>query len=104
METIRQSYLNTIDELNRELLALKEQFALNHQQPDVQTIDSPSESSSSDELNHIYEQLRHVLPISNEATLDDIISHINNLIKENNLFKQKEIDQQLLFEKPGLLI
>ena len=93
--------MNTIDELNREILALKEQFATNQQE---------SNENLSDK---IYAQLKSILPVSNEANLDDITSHINNLINENNLFKEKELSltkdlenikrqcEELLSEKPG---
>ena len=89
LETIRQSYLNTIDELNREILALKEQFSTNHQE---------SNGNYPDETDHIYAQLKAILPVSNEANSDDIISHINTLINENNSFKDLEN------VKPGLNI
>jgi hypothetical protein len=107
LETIRQSYLNTVNELNLELLAIKDQSFINNQEPDTQTIgkylltdvedslyillESSSSDSNLDEINRIYEELRNILPISNEASLEEIILSINNLIKEKNLFEVKEI-------------
>ena len=76
LETIRQSHLNTIDELNRELLVLKEQLSNNKN-------NNPSESS-------IDEELRRILSLSNEASLEEILSSITNLLNENNTLKDKQ--------------
>lgn len=91
LETIRQSHLNTIDELNRELLALKEQFSSNDESTKVINNHSESSSdSSTDEIDPIYDELRKILFLSNDATLDEILSSIINLFNENNTLKEKQ--------------
>lgn len=87
LETIRQSYLNTIDELNRELLALKEQFT-NHHPPSI--IEKKLSESSSDSNSEDLEQFRKILPVSHDATLDEILSSIHHLLQDNTKLKEKE--------------
>lgn len=70
-----QSNLNTINELNEELLRLKEY-----------SISSTNKSN----LLLFYEELQNILSLSSQSTSEQIICYINNLIKDNNLYKEKE--------------
>ena len=87
LETIRQSYLNTIDELNRELLALKEQFANHHPHSEI---NKNLSESSSDSDNDDLDQFRKLLPVPTDATLDEMLSSIHNLLQNNNTLKEKQ--------------
>ncbi len=109
-ELIRQSYLNTVNELNQKLLAMKEHdtqtngkylsrkfsnilyILLESPSPDSNLIDQQTSQlqSNLNELKHIYEEFQNILPTSTEASPEEIISYINNLIKDNNLYKEKE--------------
>jgi hypothetical protein len=91
LETIRQSYLNTIDELNREILALKEQFVINHQESHLQTNGNLSESSPSNEIN---QELPNVISISNEDNMkENDLEHVNQQLQEENLVLQNQCTQ-----------
>ncbi|CAF1477950.1 unnamed protein product, partial [Rotaria sordida] len=99
-----QSYINTVNELNQELLAMKEQYEqveiekqfltnqlenqslIINQEHDTQQIEKPV--AVVNEMNHIWKELRNILSLSNEVSLEEIIPYINNLIKENILLKE----------------
>ncbi|CAF1495089.1 unnamed protein product, partial [Rotaria sp. Silwood1] len=121
MESIRQSYTNTVNELNQELLAMKEQceqldsekqFLTNqlenqsmmiNQELDIQQTEKPL--NTIDDMNRILENLQNILSLSKDTSIEDIIFHINNLVKDNVLLKEIEtsltkdleyINQQLI--------
>ncbi|CAF0830686.1 unnamed protein product [Adineta ricciae] len=93
LESIRQSYLNTVNELNQELMAMKERC----EQLDAEK-QSSNEKFSDDQLlekSHLgtdsfVEQLRNLLSLSNEISPDEIISSLDQLTKENLSFKQNQ--------------
>lgn len=59
------------------------------QSSDSNLIDQQTEKSQlSSDL--IYEDLKNILPISSQASSEEIISYINDLIKNNNSYKEKE--------------
>ncbi|CAF4691400.1 unnamed protein product, partial [Rotaria sp. Silwood2] len=107
MESIRQSYINTVNELNEELLAMKEQYEqidaekqfltnqLENQSiiinQDRDTEQTEKSLDTIDNINHIWKELRNILLLSNEASLEEIIVCIDNLGKENVVLKENEI-------------
>ncbi|CAF4306265.1 unnamed protein product, partial [Adineta steineri] len=101
MESIRQSYLNTVNELNQELLAMKEQYdqldAEKHILNDKlenQSVIQPIESSSfnsnvTDETHPIWNEIQSILNLLDELSREKFIFHIHHLISEYRLAKDK---------------
>ncbi|CAF0953552.1 unnamed protein product [Adineta ricciae] len=93
LESIRQSYLNTVDELNQELMAMKErceQLDAEKQSLNEKLSDDQLFEKSHLEAHSFREQLRNLLSLSNEIPSDEIISSLDQLIQENLSLKQNE--------------
>ncbi|CAF1419944.1 unnamed protein product, partial [Adineta steineri] len=101
MESIRQSYLNTVDELNQELLAMKEQYEQLDAEKQIlndklenQSVIQPIESSSfnsnvTDETHPIWNEIQSILNLLDELSREKFIFHIHHLISEYRLAKDK---------------
>lgn len=51
---------------------------------------NPSESSSDSNSDDL-DQFRKLLPVSPDATLDEILSSIHNFLQDNNTLKEREV-------------
>lgn len=110
MESIRESYMNTVNELNQELLAMKEQYeqlseekqilsdqleyqsVINKKEVEKTQVEKvESDLNDVENVHHALEKLRNSLPISNNASFEEMITFINNLTDENVILKEKEV-------------
>ncbi|UJR13672.1 hypothetical protein I4U23_000684, partial [Adineta vaga] len=82
MESIRQSYTNTVNELNQELMAMQEQYE--KLDAEKQSLNDQLENHSINDWNFGNQS------VEKKASFEEILTSIDSLTKENILLKQNE--------------